>query len=102
MRRRVQGSVPDADDLQQQQRVVDAFLAAAREGDFEADHCARSDMVLRADRGVLPGASRFVRGAQKLVNGRQRTPRSRCCWKPSDGTAPGMLLNIRPTSAAAA
>src|SRR5438128_10046018 len=35
-RRRVQGSVPDPDrDLQQQRRVVDAFLAATREGDFE-------------------------------------------------------------------
>jgi RNA polymerase sigma-70 factor (ECF subfamily) len=36
-RRRVQGSVPPADaDLAQQRKVVDAFLAAARAGDFRA------------------------------------------------------------------
>ena len=36
-RRRVRGSVPPADpDLSEQRRVIDAFLAAARAGDFEA------------------------------------------------------------------
>src|SRR5919109_1217068 len=36
-RRRVQGAAPDPDaDLADQRRVVDAFLAAARGGDFEA------------------------------------------------------------------
>ena len=36
-RRQVRGSVPPADaDLAQQRKVVDAFLAAARSGDFEA------------------------------------------------------------------
>ena len=36
-RRRVRGSVPPTDaDLAQQRKVVDAFLAAARAGDFEA------------------------------------------------------------------
>jgi ketosteroid isomerase-like protein len=36
-RRRVRGSVPPPDpDMAQQRRVVDAFLAAARAGDFEA------------------------------------------------------------------
>jgi RNA polymerase sigma factor (sigma-70 family) len=36
-RRRVRGSVPPSDtDLAEQRRVVDAFLAAARAGDFEA------------------------------------------------------------------
>ncbi len=36
-RRRVRGSVPPSDpDLAQQRRVVEAFLAAARAGDFEA------------------------------------------------------------------
>src|SRR5437764_675438 len=35
-RRRVQGSAPDIEpDLSEQQRIVAAFLAAAREGDFE-------------------------------------------------------------------
>jgi RNA polymerase sigma factor (sigma-70 family) len=36
-RRRVRGSVPPSDaDIAEQRRVVDAFLAAARAGDFEA------------------------------------------------------------------
>ena len=36
-RRRVRGSVPPSDvDMAEQRRVVDAFLAAARAGDFEA------------------------------------------------------------------
>jgi RNA polymerase sigma-70 factor, ECF subfamily len=68
-RRRVQGSVPDADrDLQQQRRVVDAFLAAAHEGDFERLITVLDpDIVLRADGGALAGASRVVRGAQAVA-----------------------------------
>src|SRR5512134_256856 len=52
-RRRVQGSVPDVDrDLQQQRCVVDAFLAAAREGDFERLLTVLDpEIVLRADGG---------------------------------------------------
>src|SRR4051812_27142275 len=53
-RRRVQGerAVPDA-DLETQRRVVDAFLAAAREGDFEALVAVLDpDVVLRADFGA--------------------------------------------------
>jgi RNA polymerase sigma factor (sigma-70 family) len=65
-RRRVQGAaaVPDA-DLARQRTVVDAFLAASREGDFEALVAVLDpDVVLRADRTVLPpGAPREVRGA---------------------------------------
>src|SRR5258707_8126014 len=35
-RRRVQGATPDPDtDLAKQREIVDAFLAASREGDFE-------------------------------------------------------------------
>jgi RNA polymerase sigma factor (sigma-70 family) len=68
-RRRVQGSVPDADrDLQQQRRVVDAFLAAAHEGDFERLMTVLDpDIVLRADGGALASASRVVRGAQAVA-----------------------------------
>jgi RNA polymerase sigma factor (sigma-70 family) len=65
-RRRVRGaaSVPDA-DLARQRAVVDAFLAAARGGDFDALLAVLDpDVVLRADRGAVPpGASRQVRGA---------------------------------------
>jgi RNA polymerase sigma factor (sigma-70 family) len=71
-RRRVQGTdlVPDA-DLARQREVVDAFLAAARGGDFEALlEVLDPDVVLRADRGaVRAGASRVVRGAQAVAEG---------------------------------
>jgi RNA polymerase sigma-70 factor (ECF subfamily) len=68
-RRRVVGaSVPDA-DLKLQRQVVDAFLRAARGGDFEALlRVLDPDVVLRADRGdIPPGSSRLVRGAQAVA-----------------------------------
>ena len=68
-RRRVQGetAVPDA-DLDTQRRVVDAFLAASREGDFEALlEVLDPDVVLRVDFGPTE-ESREVRGA-RLVAG---------------------------------
>ena len=68
-RRRVQGQAPSADaDLHQQRRVVDAFLAAAREGDFERLVAVLDpDIVLRADGGAVKGMSRIVRGAQAVL-----------------------------------
>jgi RNA polymerase sigma-70 factor (ECF subfamily) len=70
-RRRVQSesAVPDA-DLDTQREVVDAFLAAARDGDFEALVAVLDpDIVLRADGGGLPGvASREVRGAETVAS----------------------------------
>jgi RNA polymerase sigma-70 factor (ECF subfamily) len=68
-RRRVQRTAPSADaDLHQQRRVIDAFLAAAREGDFERLVTVLDpDIVLRADGGALAGASRLVRGAQAVA-----------------------------------
>jgi RNA polymerase sigma factor (sigma-70 family) len=68
-RRRVQRKAPNADaDLHQQRRVVDAFLAAVREGDFEGLVAVLDpDIVLRADGGALAGFSRLVRGAQTVV-----------------------------------
>jgi RNA polymerase sigma factor (sigma-70 family) len=68
-RRRLQAEnpVPDA-DLATQREVADAFLAAARDGDFEALlEVLDPDVVLRADFGV-EGESRVVRGA-RLVAG---------------------------------
>jgi len=45
--------VPDA-DLTCQREVVDAFLAAARGGDFDALLAVLDpDVVVRADRGVI-------------------------------------------------
>jgi RNA polymerase sigma factor (sigma-70 family) len=69
-RRRVRGAAPAPDpDLAQQRRVVDAFLAAARDGDFDALVAVLDpDVVLRVDRGaVRPGASREVRGAAEVA-----------------------------------
>ena len=69
-RRRVQGAdtTPDA-DLTRQRKVVDAFLAASREGNFEALLAVLDpDVVLRLDRGAVPeGASKEVRGAPAVV-----------------------------------
>jgi RNA polymerase sigma factor (sigma-70 family) len=66
-RRRVQGEarVPDA-DLAAQRRVVDAFFAAARDGDFEGLVAVLDpDVVSRGDGG--PGASAIVRGAREVA-----------------------------------
>jgi RNA polymerase sigma factor (sigma-70 family) len=67
-RRRVQGANTASDaDLDTQRKVVDAFLAAAREGDFEALlEVLDPDVVLRADFGPT-GESREVRGARKVA-----------------------------------
>jgi RNA polymerase sigma factor (sigma-70 family) len=67
-RRRVQGesAVPDA-DLGAQRRVVDAFLAAAREGDFEGLlEVLDPDVVLRRDVAPL-GGSPEVHGARAVA-----------------------------------
>src|ERR687888_140671 len=69
-RRRVQGAAPDPDaDLAEQRRVVDAFLAAARGGDFEALlELLDPSVVFRADRGALaPRAPAVVRGAEEVA-----------------------------------
>jgi RNA polymerase sigma factor (sigma-70 family) len=72
-RRRVQGEhrVPDA-DLDVQREVVDAFMAAAHGGDFDALLAVLDpDVVLRVDFGPV-GGSREVRGAA-AVAGQART-----------------------------
>ena len=68
-RRRVQGenAVPDA-DLGTQRVVVDAFLAAARDGDFQALlEVLDPDVVLRVEPGALAGGSREIRGARAVA-----------------------------------
>ena len=69
-RRRVQGAapVPDA-DLAGQRKVVDAFFAAARDGDFDALVAVLDpDVVSRSDGGTLrPGATGVVRGAREVA-----------------------------------
>jgi RNA polymerase sigma factor (sigma-70 family) len=68
-RRRVRGTptVPDA-DLNAQWEVVEAFLAAARKGDFDALVAVLDpDAVLRAD-GGLTGLSQQVQGAETIAS----------------------------------
>jgi RNA polymerase sigma factor (sigma-70 family) len=71
-RRRVRGAdtVPDA-DLARQREAVDAFLAAARDGDFEALLAVLDpEVVLRSDGGLVrPGLSREVYGARAVAEG---------------------------------
>jgi RNA polymerase sigma-70 factor (ECF subfamily) len=67
-RRRVQGerTTPDP-DLNRQREVVEAFLAAARQGDFQALVAVLDpDVVLRADFGA--GVTQEVRGAEAVAS----------------------------------
>ena len=70
-RRRVQAATtaaPDADRARQRE-VVDAFLAASRDGDFDALLALLDpDVVVRADAGAgPPGAAGSVRGAPAVA-----------------------------------
>ncbi len=69
-RRRVQGTEPGAEtDPVRQRRVVDAFLAASRSGDFEALLTVlHPDVVLHADSaGVQMGALELISGAAAVA-----------------------------------
>ena len=73
-RRRVRGAptTPDV-DVRRQREVVDAFLAAAREGDFEALlRVLDPDVVLRADGGPGSPLSVVRRGAETVGSGAMR------------------------------
>jgi RNA polymerase sigma-70 factor, ECF subfamily len=69
-RRRVRGTAPAEDvDLEQQRLLVDAFLAASREGDFEGLLAVLDpDAVFRIDAGgVGPRAREPVTGAEAVA-----------------------------------
>ena len=69
-RRRVQREAPEPDvDLAGQREVVDAFFAAARDGDFDALVAVLDpDVVLHSDGGALrPSATAVVRGAEAVA-----------------------------------
>ncbi|MFF5493836.1 RNA polymerase sigma factor SigJ [Streptomyces aquilus] len=71
-RRRVKGATPSPEpDLGRQRQVVEAFMSAARGGDFEALLAVLDpDVVLRADSGALVGGaavSKLVRGARPVA-----------------------------------
>jgi RNA polymerase sigma-70 factor (ECF subfamily) len=85
-RRRVQGEakVPDA-DLRTQWQIVDAFLAAAREGDFDRLVALLDpDVVLKADAGSA-GASE-VQGAGSVAG-------QALLWSRPDQTVERALVN---------
>jgi RNA polymerase sigma-70 factor (ECF subfamily) len=68
-RRRVRGAAPAPDpDLNAQWEVVDAFLAASRDGDFDRLVAVLDpDIVLRADGGAVAALSAHVRGAEAVA-----------------------------------
>ncbi|MFC0453902.1 sigma-70 family RNA polymerase sigma factor [Rhodococcus jostii] len=77
-RRRVKGAAPtpnsadpDSADLDRRRRVVDAYLAATRAGDFDALVALLDpDVVLRADAAVGPTpAPLVIRGARVVAKG---------------------------------
>jgi len=67
-RRRVRGAAPIPDvDLNQQRKVVDAFLAAVRGGSLEALlEVLDPDVVLRSDR--IPGGLKQIKGARIVAD----------------------------------
>jgi hypothetical protein len=86
-RRRVRGAapVPDA-DLSAQWEVVEAFLAAAREGDFDALVAVLDpDVVLRAD-GGRTGVTEHLRGAETVAS-------QALLWSRVDLTMRRVLIN---------
>ena len=86
-RRRVRGAapVPDA-DLTAQWEVVEAFLAAAREGDFDALVAVLDpDVVLRAD-GGRTGLSEHLQGAETVAG-------QALLWSRVDLTTRRVLIN---------
>jgi RNA polymerase sigma factor (sigma-70 family) len=69
-RRRVQGATPPQHvDLARQRQVVDAFLTALREGDFDALLAVLDpDVLLRDDSAALPpGTAALMRGARAVA-----------------------------------
>ena len=83
-RRRVQGAVPVPDrDLARQRLVVDAFVAAVRDGDLQALLAVlHPDVVLHGDGGAAAhgeaaagGGAREVRGARAVAEGALRFTR---------------------------
>ena len=68
-RRRVQGAPPPDTDAGRQRKIVEAFLAASREGDFEGLLAVLDpDVVFRADRAAQRlGSLAEIRGAAAVA-----------------------------------
>ncbi|MEV6114962.1 sigma-70 family RNA polymerase sigma factor [Streptomyces sp. NPDC052109] len=68
-RRRVRGAQAPETDLARQREVVDAFLAAARDGDFDGLlEVLDPDVVARSEAGVTAGAVRVASGAKSFAH----------------------------------
>jgi RNA polymerase sigma factor (sigma-70 family) len=103
-RRRVQGAAPVPDSsVAEQREVVDAFLAAARGGDFEALLAVLDpEVVLRVDRGAIPAppvpvdAGGEFRGARAVIEQATRFARLAEFARPAmvNGTA-GFVVSPR-------
>ena len=97
-RRRVRGATPTADpDLRRQRQVVDAFLGAARNGDFDALVAVLDpEVVFRADRGRLAvaGEPAVVTGAAAVAEQvLARAPRFASFARPATvNGAPGLIV----------
>ena len=96
-RRRVQGTTPPRQvDPARQRRVVDAFLAALREGDFDALVTVLDpEVVLRDDSAGLPGGAAAMRGAHAVGAYALRFSRGARFVRPAlvDGT-PGLAIRL--------
>ncbi|MGH3283382.1 MAG: sigma-70 family RNA polymerase sigma factor [Streptosporangiaceae bacterium] len=96
-RRRVQGATPPRRvDLARQRRVVDAFLAALREGDFDALVTVLDpEVVLRDDSAGLPGGAATMRGAHAVGAYALKFSRGARFVRPAlvDGT-PGLAIRL--------
>jgi RNA polymerase sigma factor (sigma-70 family) len=98
-RRRVRGSVPPSDaDVAEQRRVVEAFLAAARSGDFEALlNVLDPDVVFRfhtakGDPRARPATVGAERVARRAAAGGPRF--ARYCRVAMVNGAPGLVVEI--------
>jgi RNA polymerase sigma factor (sigma-70 family) len=76
-RQRLRTEAPPVDpDPREQRRVAEAFLEAARAGDFEALLALLDpDIVLRADGGAMASATKVVRGAAAVLEQAERFSR---------------------------
>jgi RNA polymerase sigma factor (sigma-70 family) len=73
-RRRVRGARPEpTTDMAEHRRVIDAFLAASREGDFERLVAVLDpDVVLRTDHALPRGTPGELRGAETVARNAMR------------------------------
>ena len=94
-RRRVRSERTEPEgDVDAQREVVEAFLAASREGDFDRLVALLDpDVVLRADFGSA-GGSREIRGVEAVINSAQTYSRLGLVMKPAivNGAAGGVAL----------